>query len=231
MHATFAEEVARRFAVSERKFLIQTLLSFGTVIFTRSGGDLDSAWTMAKATLLHRSPAGRVLNYFYVFECFVPTQVRQGRAATRYTVLNRHNNAKKCLEVDGRVLPFSSVVGLEPLQMSFIQAGAWEPNDSVQSSNSIHSERVTRPIHHISVQNVYLTLVCYGLRTNGNGLVAGCPCGSDRMMSTPHQPFIASSPKLSGFPAPQALSFLSIPHVMSPSLYPICFDSIRRRPL
>ncbi|CAM9588914.1 unnamed protein product, partial [Scytosiphon promiscuus] len=38
-------------------------------------GDLDAAWTTAKAALLHRAPTSRVLNYFYLFECFVPAQV------------------------------------------------------------------------------------------------------------------------------------------------------------
>ncbi|CAM9404102.1 unnamed protein product, partial [Pylaiella littoralis] len=38
-------------------------------------GDLDAAWNQAKMALLHRPPAGLVLNYFYTFECFVPAQV------------------------------------------------------------------------------------------------------------------------------------------------------------
>ncbi|CAN0301414.1 unnamed protein product [Ectocarpus sp. 12 AP-2014] len=36
---------------------------------------LDAAWDTAKEGLVHRPPAGRVMTYFYAFECFLPTQV------------------------------------------------------------------------------------------------------------------------------------------------------------
>ncbi|CAN0082541.1 unnamed protein product, partial [Ectocarpus sp. 4 AP-2014] len=42
---------------------------------------LDAAWDTAKEGLVHRPPAGRVMTYFYTFECFLPTQVETSVSA------------------------------------------------------------------------------------------------------------------------------------------------------
>lgn len=54
---------------------------FAIVSFSGGGvscvsvGDLDRAWDHAKVGLLYRNPMHRPIDFFYVFECFVPMQV------------------------------------------------------------------------------------------------------------------------------------------------------------
>lgn len=38
-------------------------------------GNLDAAWEAAKEGLLHRPQVKHALDYFYLYECFVPIQV------------------------------------------------------------------------------------------------------------------------------------------------------------
>lgn len=45
-------------------------------------GNLDEAWEAAKTSLQYRDPRHRAMDFFYIYECFAPRQVRVSTTQT-----------------------------------------------------------------------------------------------------------------------------------------------------